>query len=109
MSGKIRKYDVFAEISAYTGISTMINELLQAQAAEQSGEWTELMVEPTCDSDYCNSSWRIKGYRWETDKEFSKRMKDLEKAVEVAKRLKKKEKEDERKLYEKLKKKYGDK
>lgn len=108
MSGKIRKHDVFDSMHPYDGFDSIIATIQRAKAAEASGEWDGLELD--CgDYDYHSSRWVIKGYRWENDKEYAKRMKDLEKAAEIAKKAKEKEKADERKLYEKLKKKYGDK
>jgi len=108
MSGKIRKFDVYASMHPSDGVEGVFIALQAAQAAEVSGEWKDLTLEHY-DDDYHNSSWAIKGYRWETDKEYAKRMKDLEKAKVLADKQKEKQKVDERKLYEKLKKKYGDK
>ena len=108
MSGKIRKHDIFDSMHPYDGFDSIIATIQRAKAAEASGEWDGLELD--CgDYDYHSPKWVIRGYRWENDKEYAKRMKDLEKAAEIAKKAKEKEKADERKLYEKLKKKYGDK
>jgi hypothetical protein len=111
MSGKIRVEDVYQKIYPYDGIQNIINVLLGAQAAEASGKWTDLQLShPYTDSNgFSTSEWHIIGERWETDKEYDKRMKDLEKAKVLADKQKEKQKVDERKLYEKLRKKYGDK
>lgn len=105
MSNKIRKHDVFATMHPYDGFDSIIATIQRAKEAEASGEWDGLEINV---EDY-NPNWDIQGYRWENEKEYAKRMKDLEKAAELAKKAKEKEKVDERKLYEKLKKKYGDK
>lgn len=107
MSGKIRKHDIFDSLQPYDGFDSIIATIQKAKAAEASGEWDGL--EMIWDDDEYRSKWLIVGYRWENDKEYAKRMKDLQKVAELAKKAKEKEKINERKLYEKLKKKYGDK
>jgi len=109
MSGKIRVWDVYQTISPHSGLRHNITIMQNAEAAGESGEWTELHFEPNGNDDFHPSDWIIVGYRWETDKEYDKRMKDLEKAKVLADKQKEKQKVDERKLYERLKKKYGDK
>ena len=112
MSDKIRVYDVFDTMHPSDGFDSVIATIQRAKAAEASGEWDGIELEDdydAYDTGYISSKWIIRGYRWENDKEYAKRMKDLEKAAELAKKAKEKEKVDERKLYEKLKKKYGDK
>jgi hypothetical protein len=112
MSDKIRVYDVFDTMHPSDGIDSVIATIQRAKAAEASGEWDGIELEDdydAYDTGYNSSKWLIRGYRWENDKEYAKRMKDLEKVAELAKKAKEKEKVDERKLYEKLKKKYGDK
>ena len=109
MSGKIRVWDVYETIHPDNGLRSVIDSLQNAEAAEASGEWTQLLLDSTGDDEYHSAEWRIVGYRMETDKEYDKRMKDLEKAKVLADKQKEKQKVDERKLYEKLKKKYGDK
>lgn len=108
MSGKIRVHDVYTKLYPYDGLRYNITLMQNAEAAGQSGEWIDLQIDWAKDDEY-SSEWRIVGYRWETDKEYAKRMKDLEKAKVLADKQKEKQKVDERKLYEKLKKKYGDK
>ena len=109
MSDKIRVWDVYETIHPDNGLRSVIDSLQNAEAAEASGEWTQLQLDSTGDDEYHSAEWRIVGYRMETDKEYEKRMKDLEKAKVLADNQKEKQKVDERKLYEKLKKKYGDK
>lgn len=109
MSDKIRVYDVFSEVHPDDGITSVANTLDNARQAETSGEWENITLEWAGDYEFSTPKWSVVGYRWENDKEYSKRMKDLEKVAELAKKAKEKEKVDERKLYEKLKKKYGDK
>lgn len=108
MSDKIRKYDTFDHLYPSDGFDSIIAAMQKAKAAEASGEWDGLEI-IWDDDEFRSSKWLIVGYRWENDREYDKRMKDLEKAAELAKKAKEKEKVDERKLYEKLKKKYGDK
>lgn len=112
MSGKIRVYDVFDTMHPNDGFDSVIATIQRAKAAEASGEWDGIELGDdydAYDTGYISSKWFIRGYRWENDKEYAKRMKDLEKVAELAKKAKKKQKVDERELYEKLKKKYGDK
>lgn len=105
MSGKIRKHDIFDSMHPYDGFDAIIATIQRAKAAEASGEWDGLELD--CgDYDYHSSRWVIKGYRWENDKEYDKRMKDLEKAKEIKKKQKVAEEQNEKKLYEKLKKKF---
>jgi len=106
MSGKIRVWDVYDTIHPDNGLRSVIDSL---QNAEASGEWTQLQLDSTDDDEYHSAEWRIVGYRMETDKEYEKRMKDLAKAKTIVEKQKQQKKVDERKLYEKLKKKYGDK
>lgn len=105
MSGKIRVYDVLDSMHPSDGFDSIIATIQRAKAAEASGEWDGLEIES---EDY-DPKWIIRGYRWENDKEYAKRMKDLEKAKEIKKKQKVVEEQNEKKLYEKLKKKYGDK
>lgn len=109
MSNKIRVYDVFASMHPYDGFDSVIATIQRAKAAEASGEWDGIELDSDRYDDYPSPKWNIVGYRWENDREYAKRMKDLEKVAEIAKKAKEKQKVDERKLYEKLKKKYGDK
>ena len=109
MSGKIRVWDVYETIHPDNGLRSVIDSLQNAEAVEASGEWTQLQLDSTGDDEYHSAEWRIVGYRMETDKEYDKRMKDLEKAKTIVEKQKQQKKVDERKLYEKLKKKYGDK
>ena len=105
MSGKIRKHDIFDTVSPSSTVSAIIKLLQRAEAAEASGEWTEIEIEYSVD-DYYSGEWSIVGYRMETDREYQIRMKELAKAKTLSDKQKEKEKIDERKLYEKLKKKY---
>jgi hypothetical protein len=50
----------------------------------------------------------LTSYRFETDKEYERRLKAEEKAKEKKAQLKKKQQESEKKEYERLKKKYGE-
>ncbi len=109
MSDKIRVFDVFDTMHPDDGLDSVIATIQRAKAAEASGEWDRLEMESEGDEEYYSPKWIIRGYRWENDGEYAKRMKDLEKVAELAKKAKKKQEVDERKLYEKLKKKYGDK
>lgn len=108
MRGKIRKHDTFDHLHPSDSFDSIIAAMQNAKAAEASGEWDGLEI-IWDDDEFGSSKWLIVGYRWENDKEYAKRMKDLKKVAELAKKVKEKEKIDERKLYEKLKKKYGDK
>jgi hypothetical protein len=109
MTDKIRVYDVFDTMHPNDGFDSVIATIQRAKEAEASGEWDGLEIQSEGDYDYHSPKWVINGYRWENDKEYDKRMKDLERAAKSAKKAKEKVEVDERKLYEKLKKKYGDK
>jgi hypothetical protein len=78
MSDKIRVWDVYETIHPDNGLRSVIDSLQNAEAAEASGEWTQLQLDSTGDDEYHSAEWRIVGYRMETDKEYEKRMKDLE-------------------------------
>lgn len=105
MKDKIRIFDVFSEVHPDDGITSVANTLDNARQAEASGEWENITLEWAGDYEFSTPKWSVVGYRWENDKEYAWRMNELEKA----KKAKEKQKVDERKLYEKLKKKYGDK
>lgn len=105
MSNKIRVYDVFDSISPYDGFDSIISSIEAAKKAEASGEWQQLAIDPDQDEE----KWVIRGYREETDKEYQKRMKELEKTKEFKKKLKQDREERDKKEYERLKKKFGDK
>jgi len=109
MTNKIRVYDIYTTIHPDDGIDNLINSLQGAKEAEKSGEWTDLLVDWYSDDDYTSAEWHIKGYRLETDKEYNKRMKELEKASKFKKKMKEDKEERDKKEYERLKKKFGDK
>jgi len=88
MTNKIRVYDIYTTIHLDDGIDNLINSLQDAKEAEKSGEWTGLLVDWYSDDDYQTAAWHIKGYRLETDKEYNKRMKDLEKSAEFKNKMK---------------------
>jgi hypothetical protein len=106
MSKKIRICDTYKIIYPHAGIRSNINALQEAEALEASGEWTDMQLEHICTDDYDSPEWHIKGYRWETDKEYEQRMKHLAQAAAIKKKVKVEQEENEKKLYEKLKKKY---
>jgi hypothetical protein len=105
MTNKIRLYDAFGEFYTYKSISSIIEDLKKAQQAMDSGEWSDLRLH------FANgmNGWIVKGYRWETDGEYEKRIKELQKVAEFKDKMKTEKEEEEKKLYEQLKKKYGDK
>jgi hypothetical protein len=105
---KIRVYDTYNQIDPSDSFEYIIKLLQSAIAAEEKGEWENLMIE-TSDYDSCDRSWHIYGMRWETDKEREKRAKELEKHKKFKDELKKSKQERERKEYERLKKKFEDK
>lgn len=109
MNNKIRVYDTFTTIHPHDGINNLISSLQSAKEAETKGEWTDLTVDWYSDDDYQTAEWHIKGYREETDKEYEKRMKELEKIKEFKKKQKQVQEERDKKEYERLKKKFGDK
>lgn len=109
MTNKIRVYDTFTTIHPHDGINNLISSLQTAKEAETKGEWTDLTVDWYSDDEYQTAEWHIKGYREETDKEYQKRMKELEKTKEFKKKQKQVQEERDKKEYERLKKKFGDK
>lgn len=109
MTNKIRVYDTFTTIHPHDGINNLISSLQSAKEAETKGEWTDLTVDWYSDDEYQTAEWHIKGYREETDKEYQKRMKELEKTKEFKKKQKQVQEERDKKEYERLKKKFGDK
>ena len=109
MTNKIRVFDIHTIIHPDDGIDSLINSLQGAKHSEKSGEWSELSVDWNSDDDYQTANWYIKGYRWETDKEYNKRMQELEKAANLKKKMKEDKEERDKKEYERLKKKFGDK
>jgi hypothetical protein len=108
MTNKIRVFDTHSTHSACDGIDELINILQRAKLSEKNGEWSELSVDWNSDDDY-QTTVRIKGYRLETDKEYNKRMQELEKASNLKKKMKEDKEERDKKEYERLKKKFGDK
>jgi hypothetical protein len=125
MTDKIRVYDIHSTIPLTTEATTdvidnIISSLQSAKQAFTNGEWTDLIFDFNEADYYDVSRFHIRGYRWETDLEYQKRMKELEKAAKLKNKLKKDKEESEKKLkkdkeerekkqYERLKKKYGDK
>jgi hypothetical protein len=109
MTNKIRVFDTHSTIHPDDGIDNLINSLQAAKEAEKSGEWTGLLVSWYSYDDYTSVEWHIKGYRLETDKEYNQRMKDLEKVAKFKKKMKEDREERDKKEYERLKKKFGDK
>lgn len=109
MNNKIRVYDTFTTIHPHDGINNLISSLQSAKEAETKGEWTDLTVDWYSDDEYQTAEWHIKGYREETDKEYQKRMKELEKTKEFKKKQKQVQEKRDKKEYERLKKKFGDK
>lgn len=109
MTNKIRVFDIYTTIHPADGLDNLINSLQAAKEAEKSGEWSELSVDWNSDDDYQTANWYIKGYRLETDKEYNQRMKDLEKVAKFKKKMKEDREERDKKEYERLKKKFGDK
>ena len=109
MINKVRVFDTHSTIDPDDGIDNLINSLQAAKEAEKSGEWTGLLVSSYSDDDYASVEWHIKGYRLETDKEYNKRMKEEEKVAKFKKKIKEDKEERDKKEYERLKKKFGDK
>jgi hypothetical protein len=109
MTNKIRVFDTHSTIHPDDGIDNLINFLQAAKHSENSGEWSELSVEWNSHDDYQTANWYIKGYRWETDKEYNKRIQEEEKAAKFKKKMKEDREERDKKEYERLKKKFGDK
>ena len=108
MTNKIRVFDTHSTIHPDDGIDNLINSLQSAKQSEEHGEWSNLSVEWTSDDDYATADWQIRGYRWETDKEYNKRIKELEKSKKYKKKMKEEKEQKEREEYERLKKKFGD-
>ena len=108
MTNKIRVFDTHSTIHPDDGIDNLINSLEGAKHSEKSGEWTDLSVHWDSDDDYTTADWQIKGYRWETDKEYNKRMQELEKAKKFKKKMKEDKEQRDKKEYERLKKKFGE-
>ena len=109
MTNKIRVYDVFMTIHPNDGIDNLISSLQSAKEAETKGEWTSLIVDYDSDDEYQIAQWYIKGYREETNIEYQKRMKELEKIKQFKNKQKQDKEERDKKEYERLKKKYGEK
>jgi pyruvate/2-oxoacid:ferredoxin oxidoreductase beta subunit len=105
MKNKIRIFDAYTDFSCYDGFDSIINTLEEAKKLEETGEWEKLRISTHDDS----SKWIIEGFRWETDKEYNERMKHLEKTKNLKKKLKADKEERDKKEYERLKKKFGDK
>ena len=89
-----------------------LSELCQsAIKLEESGKWCEMKLDYTYDNEDNNLILYIVGYRPETDLEYQTRLnfdKKIKERQEKREQESKKEQE-EKELYEKLKKKYGDK
>lgn len=110
----VKKYEPYQ----FAGLlDDLIDELQQEKAAAEKKGWEDIHV--TVETWYENEcEIAICAWRWETDKEFDKRWQDrvhqLEKAkkrkqqaLERAKKKLEKTEEEERAMYEQLKRKFG--
>jgi hypothetical protein len=106
MTNKIRIHHHFDSIENTFTFQTIIKICESAIEAESSGEWERLEIVSSEDHPH---TWYIYGMCWETDKEYEKRMKDLEKTKQFKKKMKQDQEERDKKEYERLKKKFGEK
>lgn len=106
MSERKRVSDIFARCIEDNSIESLKYLCENAVAAENSGEWHGLHIEKEWSS--CNTYCEIviKGQRWETDKEYDKRLKQQKRLKEQSEKDKIAKLENERKQYERLKKKF---
>lgn len=112
MSERKRIRDEYCVLDNYFDLKTIAEKINAAIEAEKNGEWTEIYS--YVKSDYEDSyNFVIVGKRLETDDEYNRRVKQEERQRNKNKKDKEKQKVEqekyEKKLYEKLKNKYGDK
>lgn len=117
---RIRRHEVVKKYEPYQFagmLDDLIDELQQEKAAAEKKGWEDIHV--TVETYYENEcEIAICAWRWETDAEFNKRWEDWKIHIEKAKKRKQraleraqeklqKTEEEERALYEQLKKRFG--
>lgn len=110
MSERKRVSDIFARCIEDNSIESLRHVCENAIAAENSGEWCGLHIDKEWSFGYDNYDTEcqivIRGERWETDKEYDKRLKQQERSKVQNEKDKIAKLENERKQYERLKKKF---
>lgn len=94
------------EIDTYSDFKRVYDAIMRVQALIDVGEWKEVYVDVDNYYDGTPSGLKFRGKRPETDKERVERIKQLEKNLAAAKKAEKTKELNERKEYERLKKKF---
>lgn len=110
MSNKRKRIaDTLGYIDPYMTFQKLAELVEEAVERQESGDWTDLRLEPRYPYGD-ESNLVIRGERWETEEEMSARIKretkERERRAKQKARDEKSKEAHERKLYEKLKKKY---
>ena len=109
MSEHKRISDIFARCIEDNSIESLRYLCENAIAAENSGEWHGLHIDKEWSfgyDEYRDCEIVIRGQRWETDKEYDKRLKQQKRLKERSEKDKIEKLENERKEYQRLKKKF---
>ena len=109
MSQRKRVVDIFAHNIEDNSIEFLRYLCENAIAAENSGEWHGLHIKK--EWSYCSTDCEIliEGERWESDEEYDKRLKQQKRSKVQNEKDKIARLENERKQYERLKKKFEEK
>jgi len=94
------------EIDMYSNFNNVYDAVIRVKDLIDSGEWKEVYVDVDNYYDGTPSGLKFRGKRRETDKERAERIKQLEKNLAAAKKAEKTKELNERKEYERLKKKF---
>ena len=98
-----RLYDNGGYIISFTKLAKLVEK---AQKAEEKGEWKNFTIDYWYDEHDGSDDLAIVGERKETEKEMKARLKQEKLDAQEEARYAKERENDERKLYEQLKKKY---
>lgn len=92
------------DISYYMSFERLKKAVEEVQELIDDGEWKDVYLDDEYDSSLC-----LRGKRPETEQEKTRRLKAEQKAIIAAEKAKKTREQNERKEYERLKKKFEDK
>lgn len=97
---------LYDEGDNYVSLSKLAKLVEKAQKAEEKGEWSDIRIDEWYDEETGYDYPALVGERKETEKEMKARLKQEKLDEQEEARYAKERENDERKLYEQLKKKY---
>lgn len=95
------------EIETYISFDLIYDTVMRVQALIDNGEWKDVYLDREHYYDDSSSPLKFCGKRRETDRERTERLNQIQKNLLAAKKAEKTKELNERKEYERLKKKFG--